>query len=120
MAAEGTVAAMPLPHVVARTNKRFTNRFIEPIARRSRGFAVVHHTGRRTGHRYATPVNVFDLDGEPLVVLTYGERADWLRNLRAQPGHVEHDGRVVPIGCVEVVGRAVAWPALPRIVRVAM
>jgi deazaflavin-dependent oxidoreductase (nitroreductase family) len=120
MAAEGTVAPMPLPHVVARANKRITNRFIEPIARRASGFAVVHHIGRRSGIGYSTPVNVFDLHGRPLVVLTYGERADWLQNLRAAPGRLERADRVVAIAHVDVVDRQEAWPALPRFVRLVL
>lgn len=111
---------MPLPHVVARFNKRVTNRFIEPIARISRGFAVVHHTGRRSGARYSTPVNLFTLNGSVIVALTYGPTADWAQNVMAGGGVVEHRGVHHDIEHAEVVGRAVAWSALPRLVRFAL
>ncbi len=111
---------MPLPHVVARFNKRVTNRFIEPIARISGGFAVVHHTGRRSGVGYSTPVNLFHLNGSVIVALTYGPTADWAQNVLSGGGVVEHRGVRHDIEHAEVVGRAVAWPALPRLVRFAL
>lgn len=111
---------MPFPHVVARFNKRVTNRFVEPVARRTSGFAVVHHVGRQTGAVYRTPVNVFRLDGDLVVALTYGMRADWIQNVLVGPASIETDGSVTPIGRVEVVGRATAWRALPWFVRSAL
>ena len=114
---------MPLPRAVARANKRFTNRFIEPVVSRFRGFAEVHHLGRTSGRAYRTPVVAFDLDesGDRVVVaLTYGPGADWVRNVVAGPAQVDlgHGGRV--IAEVSQVGRETAWPALPRTVRVAL
>jgi deazaflavin-dependent oxidoreductase (nitroreductase family) len=117
---------MPLPRVVARFNKRVTNRFLEPIARRSSGFAVVHHVGRRSGRAYTTPVNLFRLGdegdggGAVVVSLTYGPSADWVRNVLAGGAGVEtRVGRRV-VEASTVVGRDVAWPALPIIVRGAL
>lgn len=81
---------MPLPHVVARFNKRVTNRFSDPIAQMSRGFAVVHHTGRRSGASYSTPVNLFHLNDSVIVALTYGPTADWAQNVMSGGGVVEH------------------------------
>lgn len=111
---------MPLPHVVARVNKRVTNRFIEPIARRSDGFAVVHHVGRRSGDRHRTPVNVFRRDESVLVALTYGPDADWWKNVLAGPAHLERKHTTATIETADLVGRDVAWPALPRLVRGAL
>ena len=112
---------MPLPHGVARFNKRVTNRFLQPLAERSRGFVVVHHTGRRSGRRYTTPVNAFTAgDDELVVALTYGPSADWARNVEAGLGTVEQLGRHRPIESVTLVGRETAWPLLPRVVRLAL
>lgn len=85
---------MPLPRVVARSNKRFANRLIKPLARRLPFLAVVHHVGRRSGRHYAIPVNVFH-DGNDIVVpLTYGSGSDWVRNvLAAGECELEHRGR---------------------------
>jgi deazaflavin-dependent oxidoreductase (nitroreductase family) len=117
---------MPLPRVVARFNKRVTNRFLEPIARRSSGFAVVHHVGRRSGREYTTPVNLFRLGDEgdgvavAVVSLTYGPSADWVRNVLAGDASVETGAGCRLVEASTVVGRDVAWPALPAIVRGAL
>lgn len=114
---------MPLPRAVALANKRFTNRFIEPVVSRFRGFAEVSHRGRTSGNAYRTPVVAFDLDapGDRVVVaLTYGPGADWVRNVVAGPARIDlgHGERVIV--SVGQVGRETAWPALPRTVRVAL
>ena len=111
---------MPLPRAIARFNKRVTNRFIEPVARRSSGFAVVHHVGRRSGASYSTPVNLFALQGHVIVALTYGPAADWVQNVLATGGTVENASGIKPIAAAEIVGRRAAWPALPAIVRCAL
>lgn len=111
---------MPLPRAVARFNKRVTNRFLEPVARRARGFAVVHHIGRRSGSAYATPVNLFELGPSWIVVLTYGPSADWAQNVLVGGGQIEDRRGMRPIAKATVVDRSVAWPALPAVVRVAL
>jgi deazaflavin-dependent oxidoreductase (nitroreductase family) len=74
---------MPIPRGVARFNTRVTNRITRHVAGWMPGFAIVTHTGRRTGRTYRTPVNVFP-DGERYVfALTYGACTDWVRNVLA-------------------------------------
>ena len=74
---------MPIPRGVARFNKRVTNRITGKFAGWMPGFAIVTHTGRRSGRTYRTPVNVFR-DGERYVfALTYGTESDWVRNVLA-------------------------------------
>jgi len=111
---------MPLPLSIARFNKRYTNRFVEPVLRRWSRFGVVHHVGRRTGTAYRTPVTAFELDGVLVVALTYGPSADWVQNVIAGPGQIERAGVRTDIAGVEVVGRDVAWAALPAFVRGAL
>ena len=111
---------MPLPRWVARFNKRVTNRFIEPVVRRSAGFAVVHHTGRRSGAAYQTPVIVFDAEADVIVALTYGPQADWVQNVLASGGAVERMGSRASIRTTRLVGRTEAWGHLPLLVRVAL
>ena len=54
----------------------FTNRVINPITRRFAGhlpgFAILIYTGRRSGTRYRTPINVFHRDERFVFALTYG------------------------------------------------
>lgn len=111
---------MPFPYVVAKFNKRVTNRFIEPIARRTSGFAVVHHQGRSSGRPYRTPINVFALEADVIAALTYGTRADWFKNVQAGGGSLETSTGTQTIERVERVGRDVAWPVLPWFVRIAL
>ena len=108
---------VPRPHFVARFNKRVTNRFLEPVARRARGFAVVHHSGRRSGSAYKTPVNLFELGHSSIVALTYGPTVDWAQNVLAGGGVVEDRTGSRRIESAEVVDRGTAWPALPIVVR---
>lgn len=111
---------MPLPRVVARMNKRYTNRFIEPFVRRMPGFAVVENVGRRSGAHFRTPVHTFDRDGSLLIALTYGPSADWVQNVERSGGHVHRDGMRLQIASVSFVAREAAWPWLPWFVRLAL
>lgn len=51
-------------------------------------WAVVEHTGRRSGKTYTTPVAVFPTSGVFYVGLPWGRDVDWVRNLRAAGGGV--------------------------------
>ncbi|WP_439032921.1 nitroreductase family deazaflavin-dependent oxidoreductase [Gordonia terrae] len=79
---------------IARVNKRVTNPIVAGWAGRSSHMAVVEHVGRRSGRRYRTPVMVFVSGTTLRVVLNYGARSDWVRNvLAAQGAGVRHRGR---------------------------
>lgn len=68
---------------MARFNRQVLNHLTRPLARHLPGFGVIIHRGRRSGRVYDTPVNVFrSIDGY-VVALTYGARADWVRNVLA-------------------------------------
>src|SRR5262245_8080386 len=68
---------------IARFNKQVTNRITVRLAGWMPGFAIVTHTGRRTGRTYRTPVNVFRNGERYLFALTYGAQSDWVRNVLA-------------------------------------
>jgi deazaflavin-dependent oxidoreductase (nitroreductase family) len=72
--------AMPLSHGMARFNRCYTNRVSRHVAGWAPGFALVRHTGRRSGRQYETPVNVFVREGRYVFALTYGE-TDWVKNV---------------------------------------
>ena len=72
---------MPLPRGVARFNRRATNRVTRRIAGWIPGFAIVLHTGRRSGRTYRTPVNAFRGGDGYRIALTYGADSDWVRNV---------------------------------------
>ena len=111
---------MPLPRFVAQLNKRYTNRFIEPIVRRFADFAVVSHIGRSTGRGYQTPVYAFAADGAAVIALTYGPAADWAQNVLAGDGTLTWRGADFAIEHAHVIGRDQAWPHLPRLVRLVL
>ena len=85
---------MPLPRSVARFNRVTLNHVTRPLAGHMPGLGVVVHTGRRSGRRYRTPVNVFRRTGGFAIALTYGSDAQWTRNVLAAGGaEVETRGR---------------------------
>jgi deazaflavin-dependent oxidoreductase (nitroreductase family) len=71
---------------VAWFNRHVTNRITRPLARRLPGFGDVEHAGRRSGHQYRTPVNVFRAGTRYVIALTYGVESDWVQNVLAAGG----------------------------------
>jgi deazaflavin-dependent oxidoreductase (nitroreductase family) len=95
---------VPLPSWLARFNRTVTNRVTRLVVGHLPGFGIVVHVGRRTGHRYRTPVNVFRRPGGYVIALTYGEVADWIRNVRSAGGcELERRGRLVRLTSPRVV-----------------
>jgi deazaflavin-dependent oxidoreductase (nitroreductase family) len=77
---------MALGRRMAAFNRHVTNRVLGGAAPRLPGFGVVHHVGRRSGRAHATPVNCFKTPDGYLFALTYGSRAEWVRNVLAAGG----------------------------------
>lgn len=80
-------ATHDLPATRMRRLRFVTTRFINPLTRlvagRLPGFALITHTGRRSGHAYRTPINVFRCDVHYYFPLSYGSVVDWLKNVIA-------------------------------------
>lgn len=74
---------MPVPRSVAKFNRVVTNPILGRIAPWLPGLGVIHHRGRRSGRDFRTPVNVFRRGDRYLIALTYGSRADWVKNILA-------------------------------------
>jgi|SRR5690348_11654587 deazaflavin-dependent oxidoreductase (nitroreductase family) len=95
---------MKLSRGVARFNKHVTNRIQGAYAWLLPPWAVIVHRGRRSGHRYRTPVLAFARGRTLVVALLYGEESDWLRNLvSAGGGQVIRGGRTFEARQVKVV-----------------
>jgi deazaflavin-dependent oxidoreductase (nitroreductase family) len=80
----------------------FTNRVVNPIARRFvgriPGFALVRHRGRRSGRPYRTPMFAFRDGDDYVFALTYGSGVPWVRNvLAAGRCELETRGRIVDL-----------------------
>ena len=69
--------------LIRRYNKYVINPVMLRFSGRSGHSAVVHHLGRRSGSRYATPVIAHRSQQSVIIPLPYGTDVDWLRNLLA-------------------------------------
>jgi deazaflavin-dependent oxidoreductase (nitroreductase family) len=95
---------MPLPKGLARFNRKVTNPILRHVAVRAPGFAVVHHTGRRSGTPRTTPVNLFRDDDRYVIALTYGRDSQWVKNVLAAGGfEAVTRGRTVHLARPEIV-----------------
>lgn len=73
---------MKIPMAVARFNKYVTNPVQGLWAPRLAPWAVVEHVGRRSGSTYSTPVLAWVSGDRLSIVLTYGRKTDWVRNVQ--------------------------------------
>lgn len=85
---------LKLPPGVAKLNQRVTNPLQGHWAWLLPPYAMILHTGRRTGRRFSAPVVAFAAGGELVVPLLYGRDSQWVRNLEASgEGEVVRNGR---------------------------
>ncbi|CQD05761.1 deazaflavin-dependent nitroreductase family protein [Mycobacterium lentiflavum] len=101
---------MQLPQGLARFNRHVTNPIQKMWAGWAPSFAIIEHTGRKSGKEFRTPVSAFDatVDGQPgiAVLLTYGPDRDWLKNLKAAGGgKMRRHGKTFGITNPQVVSR---------------
>lgn len=97
----------------------FTTRVFNPFSRRVAGwlpgFGILTYTGRKSGRRYRTPINVFKLVDHYVFALTYGSEVNWVQNVLAAGGcELRTSGRdvrlVEPELLVDPAGRLVPLP----------
>lgn len=74
---------MPAGRRIARFNKIITNNTVGLLGPWMPGFGVVIHKGRKSGHTYRTPVNLFRRGEGYVFALTFGSGADWVKNILA-------------------------------------
>lgn len=92
-------------------NRSVFNPLIKLIAGRFL-YALVRHTGRRSGKAYATPVVAARQEDSIFIPLPYGADTDWLLNVLAWGGcAVMHQGTLYSAGQPELVDPAAALPA---------
>jgi deazaflavin-dependent oxidoreductase (nitroreductase family) len=90
---------MRVPQWVARFNRRYTNRAALPVVGHLPALGILEHVGRRTGHRYRTPLLVFTTDDGFAILVGYGPQTQWLRNVQAGgPTSIYKHGRSVAVG----------------------
>ena len=85
---------MPMPLWWGHINKRVFN----PRAVRGGKWQVMRHVGRSSGQQYRTPVEAHRVDDGYVVMLVYGSKSDWVRNVLAVgSATLEVDGRTVDL-----------------------
>jgi deazaflavin-dependent oxidoreductase (nitroreductase family) len=68
-------------------NKRVTNKLMIHICGKRFGhFAVLGHTGRKSGKLYRIPVVAEPFQNGFVIALTYGKNVDWYKNVAAKGG----------------------------------
>jgi deazaflavin-dependent oxidoreductase (nitroreductase family) len=68
------------------------------------GTARIHHVGRVSGRRYETPVGAVPTEDGFLIMLPYGLRSQWLRNVLASgSARLDVDGRSYEVTAPEIV-----------------
>lgn len=81
-------------------------------------WAILRHTGRRSGAAYATPVVSLEIPGGFLIPLPFGDRTQWAKNLTAADGGtLRWAGRDVAIREPVIVDRDDVQAHLPALVR---
>jgi len=113
---------MPIPSWVTRVNRRVTNPILGTISDWVPPFATLHHTGRRSGRRFRTPLLAFPTPRGVVVALTYGPEVQWLRNVSVEgaPARMVRRGQVLAISDpVRLHGEAGAR-LVPGIIRLAL
>jgi deazaflavin-dependent oxidoreductase (nitroreductase family) len=93
-------------NVMPRWLPAINRRVVNPIQRRWAPYlwphALIEHRGRVTGTAYRTPVLAFRRRNALVILLGYGDRTDWLRNIQAGPATVVRIGRRYAIASVTV------------------
>lgn len=67
--------------------KHYFNPLTKRLARTSFGpFAIIQHSGRRSGKQYETPIILGHAGADFVAELTYGPDVDWYKNVEAAGG----------------------------------
>ena len=66
-------------------NKHVTNKVLIHICGKNFGhFAILSHTGRKTGNLYRIPIIAEPIENGFVIALTYGKKVDWYANVKAK------------------------------------
>jgi deazaflavin-dependent oxidoreductase (nitroreductase family) len=100
-------------------NKRFTNKIlIHLCGRRSGHFAILSHTGRKSGRQYRIPVIAEPVDEGFMVALTYGKKVDWFKNVMTLGGcELYWKNKEYKLVHPELVDSKIGLPAFPALFR---
>jgi deazaflavin-dependent oxidoreductase (nitroreductase family) len=112
---------MPIPKFIARINRSITNPLTRQFAGRIPPFAIMTHTGRRSGNEYRIPIMAFPSDDEFVIALTYGAETDWVRNVLASDRcTLEYRRQTIRLEHPRLLTDPAVRRRLPRAVRFAL
>lgn len=89
--------------------RRMNRRFLNPLQMRTAGTpdayaGIIGHIGRNSGREYQTPVGIVQHEDTFVIVLPYGTRPDWVKNvLTAGTATLTHEGATHSVERPEVV-----------------
>jgi deazaflavin-dependent oxidoreductase (nitroreductase family) len=100
-------------------NKHVTNKLMIHIAGRSFGhFAILTHTGRKSGRAYRIPIIAEPVEGGFVIALTYGRKVDWCDNVLAKGGcSLRWKNRDYDLVRPEFIDREIGLKAFPGMLR---
>jgi deazaflavin-dependent oxidoreductase (nitroreductase family) len=100
-------------------NKHFTNKILIHIAGKRFGhFAVLTHTGRKSGKPYRIPIIAEPVENGFVIALTYGKKVDWAANVLAKGGcSLKWKNADYPLRNPEFVDREIGLKAFPALFR---
>lgn len=102
---------MRVPRAVARFNRRFTNPLAMRFGRWAPTIGSLEHTGRKSGKRFETPLNIFDTADGYIILIGYGSESHWVKNVLAGgPAAVHKRGKTVPVSNPRIVTKAEGEP----------
>ncbi|MFG1935352.1 nitroreductase family deazaflavin-dependent oxidoreductase [Mycobacterium sp. NPDC048908] len=98
---------MRMPRTVANFNRRVTNPAARSITPWLPGLGTLEHVGRKSGNPYRTPLLVFKTRDGFVILIGYGVKSDWLKNVLAGGPTVLHKrGQVVHLASPRLVSKA--------------
>jgi deazaflavin-dependent oxidoreductase (nitroreductase family) len=110
-------------HALLRVGIRLLNPLMLSLAGSPRlpMLAVIYHRGRRSGRSYATPLGARPMADGFVIPVTFGERANWFRNMQATGGcEIRWKGANYSLTDPEVIDWATARSAFYPVERILM
>lgn len=100
-------------------NKHVTYKLLIHIAGKRFGhFAILSHTGRKSGKLYRIPIIAEPFQGGSVIALTYGKKVDWYANIKAKGSCSIHwknkDYHLVDPAFIDKEVGLLAFPSLIR------
>ena len=105
------LALMRMPRAVAKFNSRITNPAARSITPWLPALGTLEHVGRKSGRRYRTPLLVFPIRDGFVVLIGYGPKSDWVKNVFASGQAVLHKrGKSIALADPRLLSKAEATP----------